>query len=382
MAAFNIDFGQKNIENAQKSRELSLREKQIDNQRRASEMQAFAQASSSSGFRNAVAAREANELRARELALREKQAERSQSWSDLLNQQRQEETALRIENLRKSSEKYDLALESDRMAVEEAARQTRERQRLLNSELGTLFLSSYKNGGVVSPSQIKAFNDATGEQFDFLGNSADIPLQNGRVVRQKIGDGKGFWMGKFERDQKGNIVFGKDGTPVTSMVEMPRELQQTILTSAYGKNYLGGGRGGSGMSEERMQLERERLAQRKSEEEGRIARAGAKNDAANARLAASVAKNMGDIKRGLRLNDEQAASFQTSLTKILSDAFSGGGGNGGAENPTEQPKGEQQGQARQISSPSEMADAPVGSWFVKGDKKYIKQENGQFLPEE
>lgn len=343
MAAFNIDFGQKNIENAQKSRELSLREKQIDNQRRASEMQAFAQASSSSGFRNAVNARRANDLRERELELRERQMEAGASWQDALNRQKQEETALRIENLRKSSEKYDLALESDRMAVEEAARQTRERQRLLNSELGTLFLSSYKNGGAVSPSQIKAFNDATGEQFDFLGNSADIPLQNGRVVHQKIGDGKGFWMGKFERDQKGNIVFGKDGTPVTSMVEMPRELQQTILTSAYGKNYLGGGRGGSGMSEERMQLERERLAQRKSEEDGRNARAGSKNDAANARLAASVAKNMTDIRRGLKLNDEQAAAFQTSLTRILSDAFGGGQGGGEEENPNgeEAPKGGQ-----------------------------------------
>ena len=107
-----------------------------------------------------------------------------------------------------------------------------------------------------------------------------------------------------------------------------------------------------GWTPERLELEKRRLDLRGEEERGRNARAGSKNDAANARLAASVAKNMGDIKHG------------------------------GDENPTEQPKGEQQGQARQISSPSEMADAPVGSWFVKGKKKYVKRDDGQFLPEE
>ena len=77
------------------------------------------------------------------------------------------------------------------------------------------------------------------------------------------------------------------------------------------------------MSPERMQLERDRLAQRKNEEEGRNARAGAKNSGAQARLAASVAKNMNEIKIGLNLTDEQASALEGSLTKILSDAFSG-----------------------------------------------------------
>lgn len=79
----------------------------------------------------------------------------------------------------------------------------------------------------------------------------------------------------------------------------------------------------NGMSSERLQLERDRLAQRKNEEDGRNARAGAKNSGAQARLAASVAQNMNAIKLGLNLTDEQAASFEGSLTKILSDAFSG-----------------------------------------------------------
>lgn len=55
--------------------------------------------------------------------------------------------------------------------------------------------------------------------------------------------------------------------------------------------------------------------------------------AANARLAASVAKNMADIKRGLGLNDKQAAVFRESLTKILTDAFSGGQGGGEDASP-------------------------------------------------
>ena len=105
---------------------------------------------------------------------------------------------------------------------------------------------------------------------------------------------------------------------------------------------------GGGMSEERMQLERDRLAQRQQEEQGRNARAGAKNSGANARLAASVAKNMGDIKRGLRLSDEQAASFQTSLTKILSDAFSPQDESGGDEEKGNGGGGETKGGTRTI----------------------------------
>jgi hypothetical protein len=89
-----------------------------------------------------------------------------------------------------------------------------------------------------------------------------------------------------------------------------------------------------GWSPERVALENRRLDLRDNEEKGRNARAGSKNDTANARLAASIAKNMSDIKRGLKLNDEQAAQFQTSLTKILSDAFgSPAGQEGGEEQP-------------------------------------------------
>lgn len=82
----------------------------------------------------------------------------------------------------------------------------------------------------------------------------------------------------------------------------------------------------SGWSPERIELEKERLRLRENEEAGRNNRAGTKNDVANARLAASVAKHMNEIKMGLGLNDEQSAQLQSSLTKILSDAFAPAGG--------------------------------------------------------
>ena len=136
------------------------------------------------------------------------------------------------------------------------------------------------------------------------------------------------------------------------------------------------------MSPERMQLERDRINQRRIEEEGKNDRARSKNDAANARLAASVAKNMNDIRRGLRLNDEQAASFQTSLTRILSDAF--GGGVGGGEEGNEQtasgggkaamPAAEiVSGNARQIGRPSDMnGSSATESDDFRTDKNGVK----------
>lgn len=102
-----------------------------------------------------------------------------------------------------------------------------------------------------------------------------------------------------------------------------------------------------GWTPERLELEKRRLDLRGEEERGRNARAGSKNDAANARLAASVAKNMPDIRRGLKLNDEQATQFQASLTKILADAFGGDATVEPAGNGEEQPiQPEQTGSAR------------------------------------
>ena len=236
---FNINFGQAVISNAQKDRQLDLEQQRINNQREAQAASAANQAAAS--FFSRVNAQEANALRGRELDLRADKQAHDLSWDDALKQQEMAEREARTENLRKISAKYDAAYESDKAQAEELANQAKRRQELLNGELGSLFLSAYTHGGRVSPSQIKAFNDATGSQYDFIGNTMSIPMSDGSVRHETIGDGKGFFMGQFQRDEKGNVVFGDDGTPMTQMVEMPKEMRNALLSSAYGKAYVNGG---------------------------------------------------------------------------------------------------------------------------------------------
>lgn len=237
---FNINFGQAVISNAQKDRQLDLEQQRINNQREAQAASAANQAAAS--FITRVNAKEANALREKELNLREQKQEHDLSWDDALKQQEIAEREARTDNLRKISAKYDAAYESDKAQAEELANQAKRRQELLNGELGSLFLSAYTHGGRVSPSQIKAFNEATGAQYDFIGNTMSIPMSDGSVRHETIGDGKGFFMGQFQRDEKGNVIFGDDGTPMTQMVEMPKEMRNALLSSAYGKAYVNGDR--------------------------------------------------------------------------------------------------------------------------------------------
>jgi len=367
MANFNVNFGQNVISNAQKNRQLELEQQRINNAREASAASAANQASAT--FWSRVNAEEKNANRKKELELREKKQDKDLAWEDAVKKQELAEREARFDMLRKQSAKYDMAYETDRVKAEEEVAQAKERADLLNGELGTLYLSAQKHGGRVTPSQIAAFNEATDSQYDFVGNTMTFQGRDGSMHTETIGDGTSFYMGQYRRDTKGNIVYGKDGTPMTQMVEMPRQMQHAIISSAYGKEFVNR-RGGAtvGMSTERLQLERERLAQRKSEEEGRNSRAGTKNDAANSRLAVSVAKNMNDIKRGLKLNDVQAAKFQSSLTKILSDAF--GDGQGGIET---EPSSD--GEAGAYDPNAKYAP---GDTVIRNDKTYKMGADGKF----
>lgn len=229
--AFNINFGQSNIDNSLKRRELDLRQQQIDNQRQAQELSTFSSlANSPSVTGRRLSEIENFNLREREMSLKEKDFAL-----------RQEEQRVKLENLQKMSEKYDLAFKEDEIRVGEMMRQAQEREKMLNSELATIYLSSLRHGGNVSDSQLQLFNESTGENFDFIGNYANIPMQDGRIIRRAIGNNNSFYMGKFERDNRGNIVYGQDGTPVVSMIEMPAQMQDLIKRSAYGKEYLSGG---------------------------------------------------------------------------------------------------------------------------------------------
>ena len=271
---------------------------------------------------------------------------RAQSWDDAIKMQQMEKEQQEIENRRLAFEERNAKLESFLKIKDDEDRQMQNRRAAEESSYGNMAILAQLQNGVVTRKQVDAFNQELidggmleqGREYNYIGT---IDQTTGKP----FSDNKLHFV-RYALDGNGRVQMDpKSGRPLVE-VDNPlnAEIRNSALTSYFGdvKEFMSSGKGG-GMSEERMQLERDRLAQRKSEEEGRNVRAGSKNDAANARLAASVAKNMTDIRRGLKLNDEQAAAFQTSLTRILSDAFGGGQGGSEEENPNgeEAPKGGQ-----------------------------------------
>ena len=261
---------------------------------------------------------------------------RAQSWDDAIKMQQMEKEQQEIENRRLAFEERNAKLESFLKIKDDEDRQMENRRAAEESSYGNMAIIAQLQNGVVTRKQVDAFNQELidggmleqGREYNYIGT---IDQTTGKP----FSDNKLHFV-RYALDGNGRVQMDpKSGRPLVE-VDNPlnAEIRNSALTSYFGdvKEFMGSGKGG-GMSDERMQLERDRLAQRKSEEEGRNARAGSKNDAANARLAASVAKNMTDIRRGLKLNDEQAAAFQTSLTRILSDAFGGGQSGGEEENP-------------------------------------------------
>lgn len=264
---------------------------------------------------------------------------RAQSWDDAIKMQQMEKEQQEIENRRLAFEERNAKLESFLKIKDDEDRQMQNRRAAEESSYGNMAILAQLQNGVVTRKQVDAFNQELidggmleqGREYNYIGT---IDQTTGKP----FSDNKLHFV-RYALDGNGRVQMDpKSGRPLVE-VDNPlnAEIRNSALTSYFGdvKEFMSSGKGG-GMSEERMQLERDRLAQRKSEEEGRNARAGSKNDAANARLAASVAKNMKDIKRGLKLSDDQAVQFQTSLTKILSDAF--GGGNDEQPHNEEKPK--------------------------------------------
>lgn len=255
--------------------------------------------------------------------------ERAQSWDDAIKMQQMEKEQQEIENRRLAFEERNAKLDSFLKIKDDEDRQMQNRRAAEESSYGNMAILAQLQNGVVTRKQVDAFNQELidggmlekGREYNYIGT---IDQTTGKP----FSDNKLHFV-RYALDGNGRVQMDpKSGRPLVE-VDNPlnAEIRNSALTSYFGdvKEFMSSGKGG-GMSPERMQLERDRLAQRRSEEEGRTARAGAKNDMANARLAASVAKNMNDIKRGLKLDDDQAIQFQTSLTRILSDAFGGGGG--------------------------------------------------------
>ena len=267
----------------------------------------------------------------REYADSRSDIERAQSWDDALKMQQMERDEQELENRRIAFDERNAKLDSYLRIKEEEDAQAERRNALMESSYGNMAIIAQLQNGTVTKKQVDAFNNELledgmidkGREYNYIGT---IDQTTGKP----FSDGKLHFV-RYALDGNGRVqIDPKSGRPLVEIDNpLNAEIRNSALTSYFGdvKEFMGSGRGG-GMSPERMQLERDRLVQRRSEEEGRTARAGAKNDMANARLAASVAKNMNDIKRGLKLDDDQAIQFQTSLTRILSDAFGGRGGGG------------------------------------------------------
>ncbi|MGN0845049.1 MAG: hypothetical protein ACI4QT_07505 [Kiritimatiellia bacterium] len=264
-------------------------------------------------------------LKEREYADKRSDIERAQSWDDAikLQQMEKEDQEFQIRNA-----ELERILAIRQKEDEERAHQ----QELMESAYGNAVIATELGGGFLTQKQVADFNEHNGTNYNYIGK---IDPTTGK----SFSDNKIHFI-EYAIDGNGKLAIDQNsGRPML-------KLDNPISNEFYGRTmdgYFGKYKdrlSGSGMSEERMQLERERLAQRQQEEQGRNARAGSKNDSANARLAASVAKNMNDIKRGLQLNDKQAAAFKTSLTKILVDAFNpqDGSGDEGKPQVVDEPK--------------------------------------------
>ena len=272
----------------------------------------------------------------REYADRRGDMEHAKSWDDAIKMQQMERDAQEIENRRLAFEERNAKLDSYFRLKEEEDAQMANRKAAMEGSYGNMAILAQLQNGIVTRKQVDQFNKELleggmldeGREYNYIGTvdpTTGKPFSDGKLhfVRYAL-DGNG----QAQIDQKSGRPLVEIDNPLNA------EIRSSALTSYFGevKEFMGSNKGG-GMSEERMQLERDRLAQRKDEEQGRNARASSKNDTANARLAASVAKNMTDIKRGLKLSDDQAVQFQTSLTRILSDAFGGGADDSEAKNP-------------------------------------------------
>lgn len=261
-------------------------------------------------------------LKRQEYADRRGDINRAQSWDEALKSQQMEKDDLEF---KARSTELERILSIRQKEDEERAHQ----REMMESAYGNAIIATELGGGFLTQRQVADFNERNGTNYNYVGK---IDPTTGKP----FSDGKIHFL-EYALDDSGKpAIDQKSGRPMLNMDNpISSEFYGRTMDGYFGKykDRLSNG----GMSEERMQLERDRLAQRQQEELGRNARAGSKNDMASARLAASVAKNMGDIKRGLKLDDDQAAAFQNSLTRILSDAFAptdGGAADPGADKAT------------------------------------------------
>lgn len=264
------------------------------------------------------------------------------SWDEALKQQQLDESNMKMQ---KWAAEMDEFLAKGRRDREEYEQRMADQQAIRNSFIGKVAQGVLLSGsmGGLTPSQTASINEEFGTDYDCIG-------KRDMLTGEMFDDGM-IRMVKYHRDENGKVIYGHtdqntgkvvvDGTePVEG--SRPLTAREDVFTkedfeagisplSGYAK-LLKNGNGG--MSPERIELENAKLKQREKEEEGRNARAEGKVNSQRARIAASVAKQMGDISRGLNIDEGQQKLLAEGLTNMLFDLI----GNNGCEPGKEQVK--------------------------------------------
>ena len=265
---------------------------------------------------------------------------RAQSWDDAIKMQQMEKEQQEIENRRLAFEERNAKLESFLKIKDDEDRQMQNRRAAEESSYGNMAILAQLQNGVVTRKQVDAFNQELidggmleqGREYNYIGT---IDQTTGKP----FSDNKLHFV-RYALDGNGRVQMDpKSGRPLVE-VDNPlnAEIRNSALTSYFGdvKEFMSSGKGG-GMSEERMQLERDRLAQRKEEESDKLdmrekelaarrERSDIRSKEMKARLAASMAKNSTSMMQGMGIKDEKGReAFKNGLYNILNDVLQFGG---------------------------------------------------------
>lgn len=270
--------------------------------------------------------------------------ERAQSWDDAIKLQQMEKEAQELENRRLAFDERNAKLDTFLRIKQEEDEQMENRRAAMESSYGNMAILAQLQNGVVTRKQVDAFNQELidggmleqGREYNYIGT---IDQTTGKP----FSDGKLHFV-RYALDGNGSVQMDpKSGRPLVEIDNpLNAEIRNSALTSYFGdvKEFMGKWSGGGSMSEERMQLERDKIGMREKELEARKNQAATRNKEMQTRLAASIARNFNSVRSGAGFDEKSSKAFRQGLQNVLSEMFGlTQEGNGGAENPIEQPKG-------------------------------------------
>ena len=179
---------------------------------------------------------------------------------------------------------------------------------------------------------------------------------------------------RYENSRTGEVVNVPDGSTLRDVLRGTSEKEKVAQINAQGrvdsaKLAAELKRMGYDIDEKKLEESRRHHEEQEKNEQARIASDQEKAE----RATRTRVGTMINPQTGLPINPEVLDEIKGDLDKSKK-----------AKEPVPEPSpnpassGDNTNTARQISSPSEMKDAPVGSWFMKGGKKYVKQSNGRW----